>query len=126
MDNMKYVRPYKRRPPSEKVKQNRTKAVNVCSTRKIGCSTLSLLRSDEARRSKRLQGSGEIAGFIEPFRQPKVADHRLAVFIQKYVSRLKIAMENSLAMSVSDGARNLGYHSHTLARVLSELRCRGT
>src|SRR6266496_274235 len=28
-------------------------------------------------------------------------------------------------MRVSDGARNLGHHSHTFARVLPERRCRG-
>jgi hypothetical protein len=33
-------------------------------------------------------------------------------------------MENSLPMSVSDGACNLRHHAHTLARVLAELRRR--
>ena len=107
MNNNKNIRAHEWRPTSQKVKQNRAQAVNVCGTSKISCATLSLLRRDIARCSKRLQRSGQIAGFVEPFCQAKVADHWLAVFVQQYVSRLKIAMKDSLAVRVSNGARNL-------------------
>ena len=54
------------------------------------------------------------------------AGHRLAIFIKKNVSGLKIAMQNSLAMSVSDPARDLCHQLHTLARLCAKRRRRGT
>src|SRR5207237_9995041 len=64
-----------------------------------------------------------LASLIEPFCETKVAHHRFAVFIKENVPRLKIAMQNSLAMRVSDAARDLRHQLHTLARLIAECRC---
>src|SRR5207247_4766529 len=61
---------------------------------------------------------------IEPLCEAKVAQHRFAIFIKQDVSRLKIAMQNSLTMGVSDAARNLRHYAHALARLLAEHRRR--
>src|SRR4051794_36017696 len=111
MNNRKNIRAYERRTPGEKVKQNRAKTVNVCGIRKLGCWALGLLGRDVAGCSKCLQRSCEIAILIEPFCQTEVAHHRFAIFIKQNVSRLKIAMQNSLAMSVSNGAGDLRHQS---------------
>src|SRR5205807_1319865 len=125
MNDPKDIRTHERRPASEDVKQNRTQTVNVGGTGKLIGRAFGLFGRDVARCSKRLQCSREIAVLIEPFCEAKVAHHRFAVSIKKDVSRLKITMENSLVMSVSDGARDHCHHPHALARLGAERRCRG-
>src|SRR5437870_7862416 len=126
MNDIKDIRAHKRRPASEEIKQNRAQTVNVGGGGKFVRWPLGLLGCDVARRSKCLQRSCKIAILIEPFCEAKVAHHRLAVSIQEDVSRLKIAMQNSFAMRVSDTARNLCHHPHTLAMRGAERRCCGT
>src|SRR2546430_3846875 len=116
MNNNKNIRAYEWRPSSEKIKQDRTETVNVGSAGKLIGWAFGLLGRDVARGPKCLQRSRKIAILIEPFCQTKVAHHRFAVFIKEDVSRLKIAMQNSFAMCVSDRARNFRHQSHTLAR----------
>src|SRR5207249_10424200 len=124
MNDIKDIRAYKRRPASKEIKQNRTQTVNVGSAGKLVRWPLGLLGCDVARCSKCLQRSREIAIYIEPFCETKVAHHWFAVSIKKDVSRLKIAMQNSLAMSVSNRARNSRHQSHTLASLRAERGCR--
>src|SRR5437879_5873546 len=117
MNDREDIRADKRGPASEEIKQNRTETVNVGGAGKTSGCAFRLLGRDVARCSKSLQRSREGAILIEPFCEAKVAHHRLAIPIQDDVSGLKIAMENSLAMGVSDGARDLGHHPHALASV---------
>src|SRR6266480_7023110 len=126
MNDIKDIRAYERRPASEEVKQNRTQTVNVGSAGKLVRWPLGLLGCDVARCSKCLQRSREIAIYIEPFCETKVAHHRLAVSIQQDVSRLKIAMEYSFVMGVSDSARDLSHQPHTVARLDPKCRRRCT
>src|SRR6266567_7591889 len=116
MNDSKDIRAYERGPASEEVKQNRTETINIGGRGKLSCSALSLFGGDVARCSKCLQRSGEVAILIEPFCQTKVAHHGLAIFITENVSRLKIAMQNSFAVRVSNRPRNFRHQSHTLAR----------
>src|SRR5206468_4476819 len=124
MNDIQDIRAHKRRPASEEIKQNRAQTVNVGGGGKFVRWPLGLLGCDVARRSKCLQRSCKIAIYIEPFCEAKVAHHRLAVSIKKDVSRLKIAMQNSLAMSVSNRARNFRHQSHTFASLRAERGCR--
>src|SRR5437773_2947082 len=124
MNDIKDIRTHERRPASEEVKQNRTQTVNVGSAGKLIGWAFGLLGCDVPGRSKCLQRSREIAILIEPFCQTKVAHHWFAVSIKKDVSRLKIAMKNSLAMGVSNRARNFRHQSHTLASLRAERGCR--
>src|SRR5207248_10095454 len=116
MNNMKNIRAHERRPPSKKVKQNRPEAVNVSGAGKLVGWAFGLLRRDVAWCSERLKRSCQVASLIQPFCQAEIAHHRFAVLIKKDVSRLKIAVENSFAMGVSNRARDLSHQSHTLAR----------
>ena len=50
-----------------------------------------------------------------PFCQTEIAHQRFAAAIEQNVSRLEIAMENSLAMRVFDRARNFRHQLHTFA-----------
>ena len=126
MNDKKNIRTDERGPASEEVKQDRAQTVNVGCTRKLGCWALGLFGCDVTRCSKCLQRSCEVAVLIEPFCETKIAHHRFANFIEQNVSRLKIAMEYPFAMSVGDGARDLGYQSHTFTRVGAKCRCRST
>src|SRR4029077_9193420 len=101
-------------------------AVNVGSGGKTSCRAFGLLGRDVAWGSKGLQRSREIAVFTHPLCETKVAHHRLAVSIKEDVSRLKIAMEYSFVMGVSDSARDLSHQPHTLARLDPKCRCCGT
>ena len=120
------IRAYERWSASKEIKQNRTQTVNVGSAGKLIGWAFGLLGCDVPGRSKCLQRSREIAILIEPFCQTKVAHHWFAVSIKKDVSRLKIAMKNSLAMGVSNRARNLCHQPNTLARLCAKRRRRNT
>src|SRR5207253_1551705 len=98
MNDVQDIWAHERGPPSEEVKQNRAQTVYVGGGGKLGGRAFGLLGRDVARCSKCLQRSRESAIFIEPFRQSKVAHHRLAASIQEDVYRLKIAMQNSLGV----------------------------
>ena len=50
---------------------------------------------------------GQVVGGLDSLRQAKVSDPRFTVSIQQDVTRLQIAMDYSLLMSVIDGVRNL-------------------
>src|SRR6266446_10690282 len=126
MNDVQDIWAHERGPPSEEVKQNRAQTVYVGGGGKLGGRAFGLLGRDVARCSKCLQRSRESAILIEPFCEAKVAHHRLAVSIQEDVSRLKIAMKNSLVVRVSNATRDLCHQSRTLARLSAEHRCRGT
>src|SRR5439155_26210069 len=103
---------------------NRRQTVKVGGGGKVAPWPLGLLGCDVARRSKCLQRTCKIAIYIERFCEAKVAHHRLPVCIKKDISRLKIAMQNSLAMRVSNRARNFRHQSHTFASLRAERGCR--
>ena len=109
---------------SQQVEENRAEAVDVGSWGEIGRHDLGLFRCEVAGGSERSQRLREIAVCFDRFCQTEIAHQRFAAVIEENVSRLKIAMENSAAMSVFDRARNLCHQLHTLARFVAKRRPR--
>ena len=78
-----------------------------------------MLGSDVTGRSENSESLSEITSRVKPLGQTEVADQRMAFIIEKYVSRLKIAMKNAFAMRVFDRARYLSHQGDAFATVVT-------
>ena len=92
------------RATSQQVIKNRAETVD------IGCRSHAarigrLFRRHVVWRAEDRKSLGEIAFALQPFRKAKVAHVRFASGIEEDISRLQIAMQNSVLVRKRDGAR---------------------
>ena len=67
-----------------------------------------MFRGDIAGSSENRQGAGEVARGVEPFGQAEIAHERFAVSVEEDISGFEVAVKDSFAVCVLDGARDLG------------------
>ena len=106
------------RATSQQVIKNRAETVHICccsDTARIG----RLFRRHVVRRAENRQRLGEIAFALQPFRKAKVAHVRFAGGIEKDISRLQIAMQNSVLVRKRDRACKLRGQCRCLARFVA-------
>ena len=106
------------RATSQQVIKNRAETVHICccsDTARIG----RLFRRHVVRRAENRQRLREIAFALQPFRKAEVAHERFAGGIEKDISRLQIAMQNSVLVRKRDRACKLRGQCRCLARFVA-------
>ena len=121
-DNRKRVRTEKRRTVSEQVKEDCAQTVDISCGSKLGRGTFGLLRRNVAGRPEGREAPGQIAIRFQPFREPKVADQRLAVAVKEDVTGLQVAVKQALFVGKLDCTRHFRHQFDAFARVFAQRR----
>ena len=102
----------------EKVEEDGAETVDIGGGFEFRGGAAGLLGRDVAGCAEEGERASEIARSIEPFGQAEIAHERFAAAIEQDVSRFQIAVENSFAVRVLDGARDFRDERNALSRLV--------